>query len=425
MSRAPDGAAIRAALWPGMAALIAFMGLGRFAYTPILPEMLAAGVLDLRGAGWVASANFLGYLVGAIGAAAVRDRGLQARLARASMAATVAALAAMAVTDGVLAWLLVRFAAGVASAVAMVFVSAQVLERMTAIGAADRTIWLYASVGVGIAGSAAMSQAVHAADGAWTHQWLAAAVAAALFTAAAWRGSAGGGSAGGGAAPGGRESGGRESGGRESGGEVPADRVPGGPVPVGAAPAAAAVPAPRAYRATVLAYGLFGFGYVIHATYLPAMVREAGYSPAAASWVWVLVGLVALPSFVAWRALARRWGSGRAIAAGYALEGTTALATLAEGSIVAAGVAAIGLGATFLPVTGLALPHARALAATGGARAIGVMTAAFGIGQIVGPIVAAQLAAGRGFGVPSLVAAVALFAAAVLMRLRLDAPAPR
>lgn len=406
MSPAGRGA-IRAALWPGMAALIAFMGLGRFAYTPILPEMLAAGVLDLPAAGWVASANFLGYLVGAIGAASVRDRGLQSRLARASMAVTVLALAAMAATDGVVAWLLVRFAAGVASAVAMVFVSAQVLERMTALGAADRAIWLYASVGVGIAGSAAMSQTVHAAGGAWTHQWIAAAVAAAVFTAAAWRGTASDGGVGCAAASSGT-----------AGAGAAASAPP--------APATgAAAPAPRAYRATVIAYGLFGFGYVIHATYLPAMVREAGYPPAAAAWVWVLVGLVALPSFVAWRALARRWGAGRAIAAGYALEGATALATLAEGSIVAAGVAAVGLGATFLPVTGLALPHARALAASGGARAIGVMTVAFGLGQIVGPIVAAYLATGRGFGAPSLVAALALFTAAALMRLRLDAPRQR
>ena len=50
----------------GMASLGVAMGIGRFAFTPILPMMLADGVLDLAAASWLASANYLGYLVGAL-----------------------------------------------------------------------------------------------------------------------------------------------------------------------------------------------------------------------------------------------------------------------------------------------------------------------------------------------------------------------
>jgi hypothetical protein len=50
----------------GMASLGVAMGIGRFAFTPILPMMLADGVLDLPAASWLASANYLGYLVGAL-----------------------------------------------------------------------------------------------------------------------------------------------------------------------------------------------------------------------------------------------------------------------------------------------------------------------------------------------------------------------
>ncbi len=50
----------------GMVSLGVAMGIGRFAFTPILPMMLADGVLDLPAASWLASANYLGYLVGAL-----------------------------------------------------------------------------------------------------------------------------------------------------------------------------------------------------------------------------------------------------------------------------------------------------------------------------------------------------------------------
>ncbi|MDE2300240.1 MAG: YbfB/YjiJ family MFS transporter, partial [Burkholderiales bacterium] len=42
------------------------MGIGRFAFTPLLPMMLHDGVIDLRSASWLASANYLGYLAGAL-----------------------------------------------------------------------------------------------------------------------------------------------------------------------------------------------------------------------------------------------------------------------------------------------------------------------------------------------------------------------
>jgi hypothetical protein len=42
------------------------MGIGRFAFTPLLPMMLADGVVDLAAGTWLATANYLGYWVGAL-----------------------------------------------------------------------------------------------------------------------------------------------------------------------------------------------------------------------------------------------------------------------------------------------------------------------------------------------------------------------
>src|SRR6185369_4847575 len=48
----------------GIVSLAVAMGIGRFAFTPLLPMMLADGVVDLPTASWLASANYLGYLLG-------------------------------------------------------------------------------------------------------------------------------------------------------------------------------------------------------------------------------------------------------------------------------------------------------------------------------------------------------------------------
>jgi hypothetical protein len=42
------------------------MGIGRFAFTPLMPVMLQQGLLDIAAASWLASANYLGYLLGAL-----------------------------------------------------------------------------------------------------------------------------------------------------------------------------------------------------------------------------------------------------------------------------------------------------------------------------------------------------------------------
>jgi MFS family permease len=396
-------------LWPGIAALAAAMGLGRFVFTPILPEMLGAGALSLREAGWVASSNFAGYLAGAMLAMAVSDRLVQSRLALASLAGTVALIAAMALSGPIGLWLALRFLAGVASAFVLVFTSARVLERLTAVGEAHRIIWMFAGVAIGIVSSALLALAADAAGMGWQAMWLGGALLALAFCVPAWRAHR--------AAP-----------------AVPLPASPGSQSMSQLAPTRAQSPSPsaspspaaagmtpaqrRAFVAAVVAYGLFGIGYVIHATYLPAMVRAAGYPSQAALWIWVLVGVAALPSMPIWTAVTRRFGNRNAIALCYAIEGVTALTPLFGSSLAGAAVAAIGLGFCFMAVTGMALGYARSLDASRATRTIGILTAAFGLGQIVGPVAAAYLAEGFGFAWPSLLAFAALMAAAAAMRLR-------
>ena len=85
----------------GLLSLAVAMGIGRFAFTPMLPLMVQAGQLDLTGAGWIAAANYAGYLAGAL---TVSRLGWPApRLAVVALTATAVLTAAM-VIPGPTAW---------------------------------------------------------------------------------------------------------------------------------------------------------------------------------------------------------------------------------------------------------------------------------------------------------------------------------
>jgi MFS family permease len=132
----------------GLAALALAMGIGRFAFTPILPMMLEdAGITVVQGA-LLASANYLGYLLG--GLSAMRG-GLGQRFAiRFGLLAIAVTTLAMGFADSFAAWIVLRALSGFASAWVLVFVSAWSLDLLGKAGRADLTGTVYAGVGSGI-----------------------------------------------------------------------------------------------------------------------------------------------------------------------------------------------------------------------------------------------------------------------------------
>src|SRR4051812_34126454 len=102
----------------GILSLAVAMGIGRFAFTPLLPLMIQAGQLDIAAGGWIAAANYAGYLAGAL--TAPRLKWSPVRLGMIALVATAVLTAAMALPLPAWAWGLLRFVAGVCSAWAFV-----------------------------------------------------------------------------------------------------------------------------------------------------------------------------------------------------------------------------------------------------------------------------------------------------------------
>jgi hypothetical protein len=172
---------------------------------------------------------------------------------------------------------------------------------------------------------------------------------------------------------------------------------------------------PRGLPAMVAAYGLFGFGYVITATFLVAIVRGSAALRPLEPEIWIVFGLAAVPSVALWRRVADRIG----------LPGAYALASLVDAAGVAVSVlwrsptgvflAAVLVGGTFMGLTSLGLIRGRQFGGGDARRVLALMTSAFGLGQIIGPSFAGWLYdALGGFGVPSGIGAAALVLAAAL-----------
>src|SRR6478752_5097728 len=107
----PSPAAVCAA---GVLSLAVAMGIGRFAFTPMLPLMIGEGHLDIAAGGWLAAANYAGYLVGALTAS--RIPWSANRLGVAALLLTAALTAAMALPGPAVLWLALRLLAGACSA---------------------------------------------------------------------------------------------------------------------------------------------------------------------------------------------------------------------------------------------------------------------------------------------------------------------
>lgn len=391
--RAGAGDATRAAL-AGLCALALGMGIGRFAYTPVLPYMQADLGLSIEAAGYIASANFVGYLAGALLAIVVPASHRRAAFVGA-IAVSVATTLAMALLTQPWPIGATRALSGIASAFILVHGSAIVLDRLARDGRPNLFSLLYAGVGVGIALSALIVEFGSRAGAGSAAHWLALGLLALVLAPLA--GSL-----------------------RD---EPPAQRDRAQADPTAPSPASqprtpvAARHAKHALRWLTVAYGCLGFGYVITATFIVVMVRgRADWQP----WemlVWLVVGVAGAPSNYLWLRAAQRFGPWRALIAAYLLEAAGVAAAVSAHSLALVMLGAALLGGTFMGITALGLTTARGLSPGASGPVIARMTASFGLGQIVGPAFGGWLAErSGGFVLPSLAAAGALVAAALMVQ---------
>jgi MFS family permease len=385
------------------AALAAGMGVGRFVYTPILPLMHAGAGLSASAGANLATANYVGYLLGALvgflAPAVVRSRALL----RASLVVLTGTLAAMPATHDTAAWCALRLLAGVASALIFVIAVSSLLSHLREYPA-HLPGWAFGGVGAGIALSGLLVLLLRpVAD--WRAAWWASAALAAVLAVASWN-----------LRP-----------------EAPPTTTQATQA-IQAAPAAQATGAttvtaatadssdgPRTHRwftALFASYTLEGIGYIIAGTFLVAAIEQSSPGPLGGG-AWVLVGLAAVPSSALWARLGRRWSRPALLLAALVVQAVGIALPALIGGAPAALVSAVLFGATFIGVSTLALATGAHLEFP---RSVALLTAGYSVGQILGPLVVAPLLHHGYQQALILAASVVLVAAAAAAVLRIGFP---
>ena len=377
----------------GIVALIVAMGIGRFAFTPILPLMLRDGTLVASdGAQW-AAANYLGYLLGALTARRFSFSptfGLKIALIGIVLTTFgVGGLDGIAFREGGDFWVvalrwggaILRVLSGIFSAWVLVCASSWCLAELARRQAPQAGAWIYTGVGLGIVISGILAWLGGLQQAHWL--WLELGVLCTL------------------------------------GAGFVIARLPSGPMvppksPVisnrqmtdpgrssqasGGDPRQTRPIGTSGYWDFILCYGIFAFGYIVPATFLPAMARQLVDDPLVFGLTWPIFGLAATVSVAA----AARWLSAWprrtvwAVAQGVLAFG--AALPLVTQALWGLAVAALLVGGTFMVITMAALQLIRERAAANPTPFLARMTIAFATGQILGPLLVRLIGESRVMG---------------------------
>lgn len=359
----------------GAAGLAVAQGIGRFAFTPLLPLMQARGEITLAQGAWLAAANYLGYFAGAVLCTLRAPAPLNA--ARHGLTGVAIATVAMGLAHAFSVELVLRFAAGLSSAFALVGFSAIAIARLAAAGRAHWGGWVFAGVGSGVfvAGIVGYFCGIFAIPPA--RAWLGLGIASFAVVVPVWRLRS-----------------------------IPVSRI------AGRMSARLDVNA----WTLVACYGTYGFGYIIPATFLPALAREAVSDPASFGLAWPVFGLAGALSTIfagsVFRATPPRrlWSwSNLILAFGIALPAI-------DGGFASLLVSALCVGGTFVTITMAGMQEARRLHGAAAVPLMAAMTAAFAAGQVIAPIAVSLCPPGPGaIRIPSLAAAAGLILATVVL----------
>jgi predicted MFS family arabinose efflux permease len=334
------------------------LGIGRFAYSLVLPDMRDSLGWSYSAAGFMNTINAAGYLAGALIASALVKRFGLSAVVRWGTIAAVVSLALCALSGNFVILSLARLLAGVGAAVG--FVASGALAATIAQSKPERANFLlslfYAGPGLGIVLSGLIAPFTLQAfgPGSWWIVWWAMTLLSAVMILPLLLTRLG------------------------------ANAEIADPTPVRFAI--------RPVLIYLAGYFLFGAGYIAYMTFMIAYVRDAGGGAPAQSAFWCLIGTSAFVTPWVWRRVLALDRGGRATAIILAANAVGAALPLFGHSVVLLAISALVFGVSFFAVVGSTTafvrfnyPHAA------WPTAIAALTISFGIGQTLGPVVSGAI----------------------------------
>lgn len=258
-------------------ATLSGVGLARFAYTALMPQMVHAGWFSGEQVAYLGAANLLGYLIGALAAAPLAERLGPARVLVACWAAVALSFAGCSQPQPMTVFFVWRLVSGVAGATLMVLGPSVAMAAVAPARRAALGPLMFCGIGVGALLAATLGPVF--AHSSLTAVWWALTALCLLALLVGWR----------------------------------SIRQVKAPAPVAIQPSAAALPTPPLWTAAVVlvmvAYGTDAFGFVPHTVFwVDYLDRELQLGEAYASTQWAFFGLGAIAGPLCAAYCATRWG---------------------------------------------------------------------------------------------------------------------
>lgn len=350
----------------GICSLVLTVGLARFAYTPMLPIMAKQASLSLLAGGWLAAIHYAGYMAGALIASSISDLNKKFVLYRAGLVLGVLSTAAMGLTTDVKVWAALRFISGLAGTAGMLLASGLILNWLIRNGKRAQLGLHFTGLGLGISLSG-LVVATSSRAFTWDYQWVILGAIGLLLFVPAWLWLP---------RPAPRQQHVRQH-----------ASAPSAPTPP---------PSNRWMVLSILSYFCAGFGFAIGATFIVAILEKLPMFTGNGGWVWVGVGLAAVPSTFLWDRVAKAIGSVHALMLAYALHAICIAIPILSDAPSLNLISALLFGGTFAGIVSLTLAIVGRHFPANPAKAMARMTLSYGVAQVGAPAMAGYIAKATG-----------------------------
>ncbi|WP_375347317.1 YbfB/YjiJ family MFS transporter (plasmid) [Priestia megaterium] len=342
----------------GILSLVVAMGIARFSYTPILPLMQSDLSFSNKVAGYLATSNYAGYLVGAVLVGILPLKQRRKVFLRLSLILSIVTTAGMGLFQMYSAWYVFRFVSGFSSAFVLVLASSIVLDKLAE---KEKTNWsglFYGGVGVGIFLTGIIIPILNNYF-KWEGAWVGLSILSIVFTFLVWIWL--------------KDETSNFTQNKKK--EITAHGPPTTWIPW-----------------LIIAYGLEGLGYIVTGTFIISITGQIPNFNGDATFIWMIVGLAAIPSCIIWSSLAKKMGFVKCLVVALLLQAFGIVVPVLLMTKTGLIVSAILFGATFMGITTLATTLASRINPKNSSRIIGYLTAIYAAGQMIGPLLAGHLA---------------------------------
>jgi len=345
----------------GICCLIVTAGVARFSYSLLLPIMQDGTGLTESGGGWLATTNYMGYMLGVFIAASLHNLNHKYTLHRLYLILSVVTAAAMVMTTDIVMWAILRFIAGVCASGGMIIASGLILKWLVKNNHHAELGIHFSGVGLSIIATSLLVEAMLMLSANWQQQWLALAVLAAIAAIPAWLWM-----------------------------PHPSSDTQTGIIIKDNPPS-------KTFKSIMmLAYFCAGYGYVVSSTFIVDIVEGVEGLEGQGGLAFIFIGLAATPAALIWDRVARKSGYLKALFGAYIIQTVGIALPVINDTLPFVILSALLFGGTFVACVCLVLTMAGKFYPSNPSKFMGTMTLSFGVSQIFAPVLTGYLAEASG-----------------------------